>query len=83
MPQTARASQAGYSYHVLNRGNALSEVFHWPGDFSAFLHVIGESSVRLPMGLLAYWRSTRALNGVRSRSRAACASTQRVQPFLG
>jgi putative transposase len=54
MPRTARASQAGYSYHVLNRGNARSEVFHRPGDFSAFLQVIGESSVRLPMGLLAY-----------------------------
>ncbi len=54
MPRTARASQAGYSYHVLNRGNARSEVFHRPGDFSAFLQVISESSVRSPMGLLAY-----------------------------
>jgi putative transposase len=54
MPRTARASQAGYTYHVLNRGNARSEVFHQSGDFSAFLQVIGESSVRIPMGLLAY-----------------------------
>jgi putative transposase len=54
MPRTARASQAGYTYHVLNRGNARSEVFHKAGDFSAFLEVIGESSVRLPMAMLAY-----------------------------
>ena len=54
VPRTARASQAGYTYHVLNRGNARAEVFHKPGDFSAFLQVIDESSVRLPMGLLAF-----------------------------
>ena len=54
MPRTARASQAGYTYHVMNRGNARAEVFHQSGDYSAFLQVIVESSVRLPMGLLAY-----------------------------
>ena len=54
MPRTARASRAGYCYHVLNRGNARSEVFHKPGDYEAFLHAVGEASVRLPMRLLAY-----------------------------
>jgi hypothetical protein len=33
MPRTIRASQAGYCYHVLNRGNARSEVFHKPEDY--------------------------------------------------
>ena len=28
MPRTARASQANYCYHVLNRGNARATVFH-------------------------------------------------------
>jgi putative transposase len=54
MPRTARASEAGYCYHVLNRGNARSEVFHKEGDYEAFLRAVGESSVRLPMRLLAY-----------------------------
>src|SRR5438270_10504833 len=54
MPRTGRASQAGYCYHVLNRGNARSEVFHKTGDFTAFLQMINECSVRLPMRLLAY-----------------------------
>jgi putative transposase len=54
MPRTARACVAGYSYHVLNRGNARSEVFHKPEDYAAFLRAIHEASVRLPMPLLAY-----------------------------
>jgi REP element-mobilizing transposase RayT len=54
MPRTARASQAGYCYHVLNRGNARAEVFHKPADYAAFLHALAEASVRLPMRLLAY-----------------------------
>ena len=54
MPRTARACLASYCYHVLNRGNARSEVFHKPGDFAAFLQAISEASVRLPMPLLAY-----------------------------
>ena len=54
MPRTGRACQAGFCYHVLNRGNARSEVFHKPADYVAFLQAISESSVRLPMRLLAY-----------------------------
>ena len=54
MPRTSRASLAGFTYHVLNRGNARSQVFHKPGDYAAFLGMVGESSVRLPMGLLGY-----------------------------
>ena len=54
MPRTARACVAGYCYHVLNRGNARTEVFHKPEDYGAFLRAIHEASVRLPMPLLAY-----------------------------
>jgi len=54
MPRTIRASQAGFCYHVLNRGNARSQVFHKEGDYAAFLQAMSESSVRLPMRLLAY-----------------------------
>ena len=35
MPRTARASVGGVCYHVLNRGNARAEVFHFDGDREA------------------------------------------------
>ena len=54
MPRTVRASQGKFCYHVLNRGNARSQVFHKPDDYAAFLQALSESSVRLPMDLLAY-----------------------------
>jgi REP element-mobilizing transposase RayT len=54
MPRTARACVAGYSYHVLNRGNARSVVFHKAEDYAAFLRALHEASVRLPMPILAY-----------------------------
>jgi hypothetical protein len=54
MPRTARASVGGYHYHVLNRGNARSQVFHQTEDYAAFIQIVGETSVRLPLSLLAY-----------------------------
>jgi putative transposase len=54
MPRTARASQGGYSYHVLNRGNARAVVFHKDGDYQAFLELAAEASLRIPMRILAY-----------------------------
>lgn len=54
MPRTARASAAGYCYHVLNRGNARAEVFHKNDDFDAFLEIMAEASLRCPMRLLGY-----------------------------
>ncbi len=50
----ARACEAGFTYHVLNRGNARSEVFHKPADYAAFLQVICEATIRVPMPMLAY-----------------------------
>jgi putative transposase len=54
MPRTARGSVGGYSYHVLNRGNARSTVFHKPDDYRAFVEIMAEASVRIPMRILAY-----------------------------
>ena len=54
MPRTVRASLGGYSYHVLNQGNGRSQVFHKSEDYAAFLQAVTQSSVRLPMGVLAY-----------------------------
>lgn len=54
MPRTARASEGGLCYHVLNRGDARSEVIHKPADYDAFLDAVAESGVRVPDRLLAY-----------------------------
>jgi putative transposase len=54
MPRTARASAGGYCYHVLNRGNARSTVFHKPQDYKAFLALTAEASLRTPIRLLGY-----------------------------
>ena len=54
IPRTARASEANLCYHVLNRGNARSVVFHKEDDYAAFLAAMAEASVRLPMRVVAY-----------------------------
>ena len=54
MPRTARSCLGGYTYHVLNRGNARGAVFHKPGDYDAFVDLMAESSLRVPMRVLAY-----------------------------
>ena len=54
MPRTLRASEGGYCYHVLNRGNRRAEVFHKDGDYAAFLGMVAEASIRLPLPVLAY-----------------------------
>jgi hypothetical protein len=40
MPRTARASVGDICYHVINRGNAQSEVFHKAGDYQVFVKLI-------------------------------------------
>ena len=54
MPRTARASQAGYCYHVLNRGNGKRTVFHKDKDFLAFLRLLQQAGERCDMRLLAF-----------------------------
>ena len=50
MSRTARASLGGYAYHVINRGNGRSEVFHKDADYAAFLKLLAQASERLPRG---------------------------------
>jgi putative transposase len=54
MPRTARASQGGFCYHVLNRGNGRRTVFHKDGDYIAFLKLLHQAGERTPVRLLAY-----------------------------
>ena len=54
MPRTARASQGGFVYHVLNRGNGRSDVFHEDDDFAAFVNLMREAHEKVPMRLAGY-----------------------------
>jgi putative transposase len=36
MPRTARATQGGFCFYLLNRGNGRRTVFHKDGDDAAF-----------------------------------------------
>jgi putative transposase len=54
MPRRPRHCNAGFCYHVLNRGNNQARVFHDDGDFSAFVDLISSANQRLAMRVLAY-----------------------------
>src|SRR5436305_6655202 len=54
MPRTARASQGGFCYHVLNRGNARRTVSHKDGDYAAFVKLLCQAAERVPVRLLAW-----------------------------
>jgi putative transposase len=54
MPRTARASQGGIVYHVLNRGNGGSDVFHDDDDFATFVNLMREAQEKVPMRLMGY-----------------------------
>ena len=54
MPRHARASQGGFCYHVLNRGNGRQTVFRKDGDFAAFVKLLRQAGEQTDMRLLAY-----------------------------
>jgi putative transposase len=46
VPRIPRGQQAGYAYHVINRGNGRATVFHKPQDYEAFLSLLTEAKKR-------------------------------------
>jgi putative transposase len=54
MPRTSRASVANYCYHVLNRGNDSARVFHDDCDYEAFVALLAEATLLVPMRMIAY-----------------------------
>src|SRR5258708_3552781 len=54
MPRSPRASQGGYCYHVLNRGNGRRTVFHKNGDFAAVVKLLREAGEPANMRLIGY-----------------------------
>ena len=53
MARPPRILPAGYCYHVINRGNRRSIVFHQDADYKDFLAVLREGQERFPLGILA------------------------------
>ncbi|UCD74744.1 MAG: transposase [Phycisphaerales bacterium] len=54
MPRPIRTCIAGGCYHVLNRGNAGSKVFHKDADYQAFVDLLNNACARLPLSILSY-----------------------------
>jgi putative transposase len=54
MPRGRRYFPAGMIFHTLNRGNNRQTLFHTPGDYNAFIRVVKESLLLVPIRILAY-----------------------------
>ena len=54
MPRGKRHCPAGTVFHVLNRGNGRQTLFYGPADYEAFVRVVKEALLMVPMRILAY-----------------------------
>ena len=52
MPRTSRAVVANHCYHVINRGNNQSQLFHDRADYVAFLWLMAEANDRVPLPII-------------------------------
>ena len=53
MPRRARQAIGGLVYHVLNRGNLRTAIFHKDGDYEAFERILQQACQRTPVELFA------------------------------
>ena len=54
MPRISRAQQAGFVYHVINRGNGRATIFHKAQDYQAFLSILALAKARHPVKMFAF-----------------------------
>jgi len=54
MPRIPRGQQAGFVYHLINRGNGRGTVFHKAQDYQAFLSILGLAKARHPVKIFAF-----------------------------
>ena len=54
MPRPPRRVRPGGYYHVLNRGNGGTPLFHKDADSLAFLRVLAEAQAKYPVDVLAF-----------------------------
>jgi putative transposase len=49
-----RIPQAGFVYHVINRGNGRVTIFHKPQDYQAFLSILALAKARHPVKMFGF-----------------------------
>ena len=54
MPRIPRAQQAGFVYHVINRGNGRATIFHKAQDYQAFLSILALAKARHPVKMFGF-----------------------------
>lgn len=54
MPRPKRCCPGGNIFHVLNRGNGRQTLFSKPADYEAFMRVVQEALLVVPMRFLGY-----------------------------
>ena len=54
MPRIPRGQIAGHAYHVINRGNGGATIFHQPGDYRAFLHLLDSAKTKFGVKLFGF-----------------------------
>ena len=52
MPRIPLGQVDGHAYHVLNRGNDGTAVFHKDGDYAAFLDLLSTAKAKYPVKFL-------------------------------
>jgi putative transposase len=54
MPRRRRFAQAGYVFHVLNRGAGRQTLFETDSDYDAFVALIEQAKSQVSMRVLAF-----------------------------
>ena len=54
MPRRPRFAQAGYVFHVLNRGAGRQTLFETDGDYDAFVSLLEQARQKVKMRILAF-----------------------------
>jgi len=54
MPRIPRGQLDGHAFHVLNRGNGRSTIFHKDADFRAFIEILAEAKTRVSVRTAAF-----------------------------
>jgi putative transposase len=54
MPRTSRAALGGICYHVINRGNGRTRVYHKDEDYAAFIRLLARADEKVAMRLVGF-----------------------------
>ena len=84
MPRIPRGQQAGFVYHVINRGNGRATIFHKPQDYFGLrlFQTFQKSALSLSKGSIAILRLASFAQDKRSVQRLAAVQGSRIQVTL-